>query len=129
MKLLVIDFETKDPYITRKLGAGWAFGYNVTNHDFKVLGAALKTHDNKIYYETNLNNILDVVKNHDTLLAHNASYELGCLHFLLKHCNRKDIDLKSYKILDTKLLFKLHNSALLSYTLDSLAKKYLKIDK
>lgn len=31
---LVIDFETVDPYIDRKMGSGWVYG------DIKILGCA-----------------------------------------------------------------------------------------
>jgi len=36
---VVIDFECKDPYLSRKMGAGWAYGIKVPDSDFKILGS------------------------------------------------------------------------------------------
>lgn len=134
MKTLILDFETIDPYIGKRVGAGWAYELHNQDNKFRVLGAAVKTYDNVRKYVTDPMEILRIVKQHDAFVAHNATYELGCLYVLVKTLENKDLSLdkakelrqhiKNMEIYDTKLLFKLHNSSLQSYTLDNLAKKY-----
>lgn len=121
-RILTIDFETHDPYIERKLGAGWVYGVNVESSDFEVLGAAVRTHEGEVYYETNMERVNILVDSHDVLIMHNASYDLGCLHFIGSNCRNKHL-------FDTEVMSRLYNSSLLSHSLDNVAKKYLGIGK
>lgn len=121
-KILTIDFETSDPYIGRKLGSGWTYGINVKGSDFEVLGAAVRTHTGEVYYETCHETIRRIVSDHDTLIMHNAQYDLGCLYYLGMQC-------RNYTIYDTEVMSRLHNSSLMSHSLDNVAKKYLGIGK
>lgn len=118
MKLLTIDFETHDPYIERGVGAGWVYGIKVPGSDFEVLGAAVRTHDGEIYYETDMDKVKELVDSHDCLIMHNAQYDLGCLHFIGANVTDKPV-------FDTEVMSRLFNSSLLSHSLDTVAKKYL----
>lgn len=129
MKLLVIDAETKDPYIKRKLGSGWAYGYNVESSDFRVLGFALKTYYGLVNYDTDWDSVREHVLEHDAMLGHNITYDLGCLYVLYKDDPDLLAHIRSMTIYDTKLLYKLHNNVLQSYSLDALSEKYLKEPK
>jgi hypothetical protein len=74
---LTFDFETVDPYIERKLGAGWVYGIKVPSSDFEVLGVAkyVSTDAMGTYYTSphSVINLEDI----DYLVAHNAQYDLG----------------------------------------------------
>lgn len=124
MKILTLDFETKDPYIGERLGSGWVYAYNVENHLLKVLGAATRTSDGVIKYITDWSELRQVIDQHDAILCHNAEYDIGILKHLYKDGDGEQW-LKDKTILDTKLLFKLYDNTLMSYGLDALAKKYL----
>lgn len=131
-KYLVIDFETKDPYIGRKLGAGWVFAFNkVPGNDFKVLGCGIRcswnqeetvywdlTEDISVILLCRLVDLQDYIDEADVLIMHNASYDLGCLKAL-------GIDPKDTPIIDTEIMAKLFDSSLMSYGLDYLGEKYL----
>ncbi len=122
MRILTFDFETDDPYIGRDLDGGWVYGINVPNHDFDVLGCAVRTHEGKLFYTTDWSELEALVKSHDALLAHNAQYDIGCLKYLGIHYEDK-------QILDTMIMSKLFWSSLMKHDLDSIAKKYLKLSK
>lgn len=128
-KLLVFDWETKDPYIQRKMGAGFAFAINVSSSDFQPLGCAVRLHDGTTSYITDWKQLLQIVKEHDELLAHNAQYDLGILKYLIKLNPEFEGILDGKIVHDTVLLYKLYDNTLMSYSLDSLAKKYLKAPK
>ena len=118
MKLLTIDFETQDPYISRGLGAGWVYAVNkIEGCDFEVLGAAIRTHDGYKDYLTDHREIAEVVAEHDTLIMHNAQYDLGCLRAI-------GIPYTDHNIADTEVMSRLYNSSLMSHALDTLAKLY-----
>lgn len=129
-RLIVLDFETKDPYIGRKLGAGWVFANNVESHDFKVLGCAVRLHTGRKQYldltdETGIVWLFGYIQGHEEILAHNATYELGILHYLEQLYPFYKGKATTKPIHDTKLLYKLVNNTLQSYSLDALCKKYL----
>jgi len=118
---MVFDFETVDPYIDRKLGAGWVYGINVPGSDFDVLGVSIleDTKGNYIHKEA--------IKVHykptcDFLVAHNAQYDLGCAHFM-------KWQIKDFPTYDTEVMGRLYDSSLNSYSLDNLAERYLGIRK
>ncbi len=120
MKLLTIDFETHDPYIGRKLGAGWVYALNkVEGCDFEVLGAAIRTDSGHKEYVTDWDILLDIVNDHDVFIMHNASYDLGCLHVLYGDIFQ-DID-----IIDTEVMSRLFDSSLMSHALDTIATRYI----
>jgi DNA polymerase I-like protein with 3'-5' exonuclease and polymerase domains len=127
MRICTLDFETRDPYIKLKLGAGWAYAYNVKDSPFKILGAAVGTYDGIVKYITDWDELKEILQQHDTILAHNATYELGILHCIYKGTDITWIN--ELKVLDTKLLYKLYDNTLMSYTLDALAKRYVKEPK
>lgn len=126
MNICIIDFETYDPYIKRKLGAGWAYKLNVKNSDFKILCAAVKNDLNTApYIVTNMEHIKDIVSIADILVMHNASYDLGCLLTI----GVTEEELKTKKIYDTEVMARLYDNTLTSYSLDALAKHYFQEDK
>ena len=118
MKLLTIDFETHDPYIDRGVGSGWVYGINVPTSDFEVLGAAYRTHEGELGYETDMEKVKALVDDHDCLIMHNAQYDLGCLHVIGSNVRDKPV-------FDTEVMSRLFNSSLMSHSLDNVAKKYL----
>ena len=118
-KYLVFDFETVDPYIERKLGAGWVYGIKVPSSDFEVIGVATKDGDEPSRYT----HTKDTQKhfnprNYDYLIAHNAQYDLGCATYL-------GWQVKDRPIIDTEVMARIYDSSLLSYSLDNLATRYL----
>ena len=121
--ILYLDFETEDPFIKMKLGAGWVFKYHTDTDMFKILGCAVKSNDGESRYITDWEELTNLINSHDALAAHNATYELGILKVLQKQHPSMILDGK--RIYDTKLLFKLFNNQLQSYSLDALAKTYL----
>lgn len=125
MKTLFLDFETKDSFIQNDLGSGWAYALHNPNADFQILGCAVITYDNTRKYITDWIELLELVIVHDELVAHNAQYELGILKLLITTYPEYALILDQKPIHDTKLLFKLYDNVLPSYTLDFLAKKYL----
>lgn len=129
MRLLVIDFETKDPYIGYGMGSGWVYAVNApTTNEFKVLGAAMMLVVDGVpgeaSYCSNYSTILETVSTCDAILCHNASYDLGCLIVL-----GVDPKVTRFDIIDTEVMSRLHDSSLKSHSLDVLAKKYLKYGK
>lgn len=129
MRLLVLDFETKDPYIGYGMGSGWVYAINApTTNEFRVLGAAMMMVEDGVegdkFYCAKYKTILEHVRACDAILCHNAAYDLGCLMSL--GINPK---LMSFDIIDTEVMSRLHNSTLHSHALDALAKKYLKYGK
>ena len=123
MKLLTIDFETHDPYIDRDAGAGWVYKLNnLPGCDFEILGAAIRTHDGKTAYLTDLGEIKDVAESHDGYICHNASYDIGCLLTFFP-------DAKDRIVFDTEVMSRLYDSSLPSHSLDALSQRYLKMRK
>jgi DNA polymerase-1 len=127
MKYLVIDFETKDPYIQRGLGSGWIYGIKVPSSDFRILGAAV-LHGGIKEYLTNELEILELVDKAEYLIMHNAQYDLGCLLYL-KHKLNHPIELKDKPLYDTEIMSRLCNSSMMSHSLDALGSKYFNVSK
>lgn len=124
MKYVVLDIETKDPYIDRGLGSGWVYKYRqLPNCDYKLLGTAFKSYDGSSGYETNIDIIQEIVDAHDVIICHNASYDLGGLS------SYGILRLEDKELYDTEIMSRLYNSSLLSHSLDVLARKYLKMRK
>lgn len=148
MKYLILDFETKDPYISLGLGAGWAFALNVPTHLFKVLGYSTAIYDtesdqiSELRYYTLAGTYKELIPgistdelmlamlevqlvNCDALIAHNITYELGCLRYLGIH--KEVID--KLTIFDTVTMSKLYDNTLPGYSLEILSKLFLKEDQ
>lgn len=117
-KLLTIDFESKDPYIGRKLGSGWV--YNLLypeDNDFKILGASLKVDSEPTFWSEDFDEIKHYVDKSQFLVMHSSQYDLGCLHAI-------GAKVKDKPIFDTIVMAKLigfHDS----YELDDLGRQYV----
>lgn len=115
MNTLVIDFETYDPHL-EKLGSGWVHG------DMQVLGAACKVNDELTCYLTNKDDIINLVNQASTLVAHNLQYDVGILLMW-------GVDISKKELIDTMILAKLVNNVRTSYSLDALSKSLLQSTK
>jgi DNA polymerase I-like protein with 3'-5' exonuclease and polymerase domains len=137
MRFLVLDFETFDPYIDLGLGGGWAYKLNVPTSQFRTIGFSYcwidtafinhgeMTFTSKSAYKSTkefaksiLSELLE--ENCDGIVMHNAQYDLGCLLTLGIEVN--------VPVYDTKIIAHLYDNTLMSYSLDSLSKLYLKKD-
>ena len=122
-KVVYVDIETKDPYLSRGLGSGWVFRlHNYPDNDYKIIGVAI----NDKYY-TNIKSACSIVQgyvdNGYTIVCHNALYDLGGLMSY-------GVDFKDCYVLDTRICAILFDNTLkCGYSLDELAKKYLKLTK
>lgn len=138
-----IDFETKDPYIGLGLGAGTPFAINfpadslffpigwshcvydseqdtITRSEYYPLGSdgiCPKNLADAKSLTPNFKRLLDVIKSCKNFVAHNASYDLGCLLSL-------NVEISHLRVYDTKVIARLYDSNLWSYSLDPLLKKY-----
>ena len=118
-KVVCIDIETYDPYIKRKLGAGWVFKYHdYPNCDYELIGVAI---DDRYY--TNIEHACKLVQRYVddgyTIVCHNASYDMGGLHAY-------GVDFKNCPVLDTRIAAILFDNTIKEgYSLDALARKYL----
>lgn len=134
---LCIDFETKDPYIARGLGAGWVYKLKVPTSDFQILGAALLMFtdegiidDNSTYFTmqpklgVTLPDLIQKCISHadQGIIMHNAPYDLGCLEVL-------GIDTSRLIVYDTKIMGILHDNNLFSHSLQSLSEMFLQKDQ
>ena len=121
--LLTLDFETRDPYLSRGLGPGWTFAINYPEkHDFKVLGAAIRRPNGNTEYIEDLELVCQLISDYDGLIMHNAIYDYGIIKY---GCQLYDIPLpKHLLIYDTMILAKLTDCTRKSYSLENLAKHY-----
>lgn len=126
MRYLVIDFETSDPYLSKKrnLGSGWPYKLNVANSDFEILGAAVKSSDGYEDFLTKEKDICTIFNSYENIIMHNAQYDTGCALV----CGA-DVYNKSITLIDTIILAKLHNNQLKDYSLNSLANRFLQSKK
>jgi DNA polymerase-1 len=133
MRYLVLDFETRDPYLGKdiELGPGWVYAVHVPTSLFKVLGFSYHFIDDGIMYGSakylklipqELEFLKRILKESDAVVMHNAQYDLGCLRAL-------GIDIKDLVVYDTKIIGHLYDNNLMSYSLDALSKKYLSEDQ
>lgn len=119
MKLLTFDIETSDPYITRGLGAGWVYAVNkIEGCDYELLGIAYRTHDGLKGYTLDWEFFQSLVDSHDALIGHNISYDLGGVMSV-------GVNVKDKPVYDTETMSRLHNSSLMSHSLDACAKQYV----
>lgn len=118
-KMLVLDIETYDPYIDRGLSDGWVFKANLKEKsDYKIIGIGIRTYLGTYHYLTNFEQLKEYILDHNTIICHNAQYDIGGLLSL-------GISVKNKIIIDTILLAKLYNNTLYSYKLDDLGKLLL----
>lgn len=117
VKTLTIDFETIDPYISRKMGGGWVFP-----DGFKILGAAYKSDDGPAEFTEDMDRVKYLVSSHGRLICHNAQYDVGILH-------RIGADYRSKELVDTMVLAKLYNNSMSSYSLEDLGPSFTGIKK
>lgn len=125
MKHLVLDIETRDEYIGKGLGSGGVYKYHNlpdSGRMFKFLGTAYRDHEGNMGYTESLHRVQQLIDSHDSIIGHNLRYDMQGLI-----CT--DIDLSGKTYYDTMIMAKLLNSSLLSYSLDNLAKRYLKEGK
>jgi DNA polymerase I-like protein with 3'-5' exonuclease and polymerase domains len=141
MIFLVLDFESKDPFIGLELGAGWPFAiHHPQNSLFYPIGYSycyynsedgsiskseyigLSTtgliqtqqgHKNWFRYSK----LIDLIKQTKNIVCHNAQYDLGCLLSL-------GISIDHLRVYDTKVMGQLYDSSLWSYSLSFLLNKY-----
>lgn len=126
-RTLVIDFETKDPYISKGYGAGWVFALNHDMEDFKLLGMGVwDSATGKTEYIQDSESIKKILTdNIDVLVMHNGMYDLGCIKVLFKDAPEEcDKLFESVCIHDTMIMAKLHTQKLHNYRLDSLCKEF-----
>lgn len=122
MTSVVLDFETKDPYIQRGLGPGWSYAINYPNkHDFKPLGAAVLYENGQSKYITDWVELCDELDKVDGLIMHNALYDYGILLYLYNTLKRP---FGTWVIYDTMIMAKLVDCTKKSYSLSNLAKAY-----
>jgi len=121
-KYLVIDIETKDPYIERGLDAGWVYKMNVPDSDYRVLGVAYRLHDGTTGYTLNKQFLQEQIDDHTHIIAHNASYDLGGLLSL-------GLNIKDKPVFDTEVMSRLFNSSLMTHGLDYIGMRYLRNKK
>ncbi len=119
-KYLTLDIETRDDYISLGLGAGWVYKLNYGSDKYKVIGVAVLTSNGDKQYITEFDKLHDIIQEHDVIIGHNLSYDLGGLYTL----GLEDV-IKDKPILDTYVMSKLYDSSLMNYDLDFLSNRYL----
>jgi len=136
MRLLVLDFETKDPYLSKELNLGPGWVYMIHNPTAKLafpIGFSFCFIENNIISEPkylamteqNLGALKDLVRENKNIIMHNAQYDLG---YLLA-CGVSISDIQVY---DTKVMAKLYNNTLergVGYHLEGLSDLYLSKDQ
>ena len=136
-KALTLDTETWDPTLL-KFSSGAVLNYHFPEITFTVLGAGIIDSQGKEEYfnfvpphNKDLKaGLLNVLSQHNTLIMHNALYDMACL----KNVYRDNIDFTKFTIIDTMLLAKLWDQYLdrkitfshSPYSLDTLS-KYLNL--
>jgi DNA polymerase-1 len=121
---LVVDFETVDPYISRKFGAGWVFALNHNQVDFQLLGLGVYNPDTEEQvYLTDRKEMWEAIKKADTLIMFNAAYDLGCLLYL-RSLAEDSKEMLSQTIIDVQLMAKLFRQDLMSYSLANLGTRF-----
>lgn len=129
MKILVLDFETRDGGLENSVGPGWIFGsIKEPNPLFKTIGYSYCIIENSICGPSNYVSTLnepfkegefDFLDEYDYIAFHNAQYDLGCLIW-----HGYDLNKLKNKILDTKIIAQLYDNNLWSYSLDPLLERY-----
>ena len=122
-RYLVIDFETKDPFIGEGYGSGWVFNLNHDKDEFKLLGAAVydSLSDKTLYY-TDTEELKTKLTECKTWVFFNAQYDVGCILVLFK--GDPSFNLDEYHLIDTQTMTKLHCQDMMRYSLDEACKRF-----
>lgn len=115
---LVLDFETKDPRLSSKMGYGWT---TYSDGVMKVLCAGVKINNDPTVVIEDWAKLQQIVDASDTIICHNSSYDVGILSAL----NILDTATSKKRLIDTIVLSRLFDNAVFSHGLDDLAAKYL----
>lgn len=128
MRFLVLDFETKDPYLSKTidLGPGWVYKLHIPTALSRAIGFSFCFIDDKevsksqylAITDQNVQLLKDLIRDNPNVVMHNAQYDLGFLLTL-------GVDINNIKVYDTKIIAQLYDNTLMSYSLDSLSKIYL----
>lgn len=118
---ITLDFETKDPYLDKKWGPGWAY-MHIPHTEFKPLGCAFRYSDGSTEYITNMDKVVQTAKSYKIWICHNAQYDIGILY-------KMGVNLDEHTVIDTKILAHLSSNLLGDYSLGGLSIKFLKDHK
>ncbi len=118
MRLLVLDAETRDPYLKRN-GQGWVLGIHYPEYDFNVILFAYMTNDGKVGTTSDWDELQGLLDAHDAIIGHNLMYDIGCLLFVASRGCIK-FNLEDKILFDTMIMAKLYNQNFNSYGLDYL---------
>lgn len=128
MRFIVVDVETRDPYLNKTidLGPGYVYQLHVKTALSRCIGFSFCYIENNqvsksTYLATTEQNIAllkDLLKKDKNIVCHNAQYDLGYLLTL-------GIPIDDLKVYDTKIIAQLYDNTLMSYSLDPLSKLYL----
>jgi len=139
-EFITFDFETRDTYIGRKMGAGWVYSLNYPDvSDAYTVSVAVydSKADTMNYFHTTDNkthSYKDVkefsIGDADILVGQNLQYDLGW--YLADNCTGAQEGIamlrKMYRdgvvLVDTKLMAKLVDEFKMSYSLSALTKEY-----
>lgn len=118
MRLLVADFETKDPHL-RKNGQGPYLAINYPGYEFTVLLVAYMTEDGDCGATTDWSKLQHMLDTHDAIIGHNLMYDIGCLLYL-NSVGAINFKLGTHIYYDTMIMAKLYNQNFYAYGLDYL---------
>lgn len=131
-RILTLDFETWDPSLL-KYGSGSVFKYHYPECEFEVICVGLRLHTGEercIFFddfERGWGDLLNVLRDHDTIICHNSAYDIAILRYLY----RDGLDLSKFILIDTVILAKLldqhieeKTKSVRPYSLDTLTKFY-----
>jgi hypothetical protein len=119
---LYFDFETVDPEL---LDRGSCY---IWSPEFKVLGMAYAIDDGPAVYTQDYDEMRRVINDSLILVAHNATYEIGCCNWLNMQGGQQ-VDLTYKPIFCTRIGSKLQNNLRRSHSLKFLGKSLAKNDK
>ncbi len=129
--VLVLDFETWDPNLTT-YGAGWVFKMHYPEYPFEPICVGLRLHTGEekcifFYDKACREELLNIIKQHDTIICHNGAYDIGILYYMFKD----ELDFEKLLLVDTLILAKLNDQHIEEkartkspYSLDTLTNFY-----
>lgn len=124
----VVDFETKDPYISRGYGSGYVFALNHDKKDFFLLGMGIYDSATKSsVYLTDTDEMKEAILKTKHIVCHNAQYDVGCILVLFKGDDR--FNLEDYTIYDTLVMAKALRQDMITYSLESCCVEFNLADK
>lgn len=135
-KFLIIDYETKDPYIGMELGAGWAYEVCYRKGIGRTLYLGIGRPGDYYYCaacdSASYRTFLKAYDNNSVIVGHNLQYDLGWLLVDISYSEKDSIEKlrELYRsgvlLVDTKILAHLIDEHKIgkSYSLEALAKEY-----